>query len=565
MPRDSIFVSYSRLDKEICSQLVDHLQGILGDPPSVRIFADTSIETGEEWLDRLHQELDRALVVVFLVSRHFVSSKFVGTVEIPLAARAARRGAVKIACLYVRPSTVEHFRVPVEDPDRGDFEVRLTDYQGINDPRMPVMSKKGIHREALLVKPAEEIAGLARAQREKLGGADQPAQKSDRTESGDVAPDLPQPSVPEVEVVREEPAHAATIEPGTESDQPTTRGIQKLILALVERSPLVVGAPSALLVVYALIAGLAGWWPFASAVLSARWTEAIASIADRKACPMYKGLEIKPQQGLIPIGRDPVSKLWEFGHVQTRKVPERKEGKPILTRETGLVLVLLPGGAFRMGAERPNEENRLGSPNVDRYAKPDEGPVHEVTLSAFFISKYEVRQAEWQEVSASNPSRFRYDNVPVEGVSWNECREFCRQVGLSLPTEAQWEYACRAGMSGPYAGTENIDDMGWYEENSGGTTHPVGKMQPNHFGLHDMHGNVWEWCEDVYDRGFYARPEAAGPDPVCTSGSEDRVYRGGSWSGGASKGCRSAHRNENHPRTHRNANLGFRPARPLSR
>ena len=91
----------------------------------------------------------------------------------------------------------------------------------------------------------------------------------------------------------------------------------------------------------------------------------------------------------------------------------------------------------------------------------------------------------------SNPSSFKGTTRPVEQVSWHECKEFCEKLGLGLPSEAQWEYACRAGSSGPYAGSGDLDEMGWYDENSDSKTHPVGEKQPNHFGLYDMHGNVW--------------------------------------------------------------------------
>ncbi len=129
---------------------------------------------------------------------------------------------------------------------------------------------------------------------------------------------------------------------------------------------------------------------------------------------------------------------------------------------------------------------------------------------------------------------------------------------LSLPTEAQWEYACRAGTSGPFAGTGNLDDMGWYWENSGRRTHPVGEKQPNDFGLHDMHGSVWEWCEDWYQESLY-RESTGARDPLCeNSGSGWRVIRGGSYSNDA-RYCRSAKRFWEIP-SHDGLFLGFRAA-----
>jgi formylglycine-generating enzyme required for sulfatase activity len=235
--------------------------------------------------------------------------------------------------------------------------------------------------------------------------------------------------------------------------------------------------------------------------------------------------------------------------------------------ETGMVFVLLPGGTFLMGAQSEDP----GRAAYDPRAWPDEAPVREVTLAPFLIAKYEVTQGEWEAVMGSNPSWFQDDRVPagvdasrlpVESVSWDDIQTFEERTGLGLPTEAQWEYACRAGTQGAYSGTGDLDDMGWYSENSEARTHVGGEKLPNAFGLHDFHGNVWEWCEDVYDMEFYSRPEAAQPDPLSGSGSVIGVFRGGNWTRPAPT-CRSAHRLGDHPDARR-AYLGFRPIRLLN-
>ncbi len=222
--------------------------------------------------------------------------------------------------------------------------------------------------------------------------------------------------------------------------------------------------------------------------------------------------------------------------------------------ETGIIFVSLPGGTFLMGSPE-DEEGHQGH----------EGPVHEVTLSPFMIAKYEVTQRQWEAVMGvgSNPSVYKGDSQPVEAVSWDDCQEFCKKVGLFLPTEAQWEYACRAGTTSPYAGSGDLDDMGWYRDNSdtgnGFKTHPVGEKQANQFGIHDMHGNVFEWCEDVYDGTFYSK-DVPGFDPLSLAGSEARVERGGGWSGSA-RLSRSARRSGSPP-AWRSDRLGLRPAFP---
>ena len=226
------------------------------------------------------------------------------------------------------------------------------------------------------------------------------------------------------------------------------------------------------------------------------------------------------------------------------QVAERMAGKITLPGRATMEMVWCPPGTFTMGSDDGNRNER---------------PAHQVTLTkGFWMAKTEVTQAQWKSVMGNNPSDHKGDNLPVENVSWDDCQKFCKKTGLQLPTEAQWEYACRAGSTGKYAGTGNLDDMGWYDDNSGGQTHPVGTKQPNAWGLYDMHGNVWEWCADWH--GTY--PSGAVTDPKGASSGSLRVMRGGCWSYGAA-GCRSAYRLGSNPSGTGNY-LGFRPVRTLS-
>ena len=210
-----------------------------------------------------------------------------------------------------------------------------------------------------------------------------------------------------------------------------------------------------------------------------------------------------------------------------------------------LDLVLIRPGKFLMGSEKGFD---------------DEKPVHEVTISQpFYLGKYEVTQAQWEAVMGSNPSGFKGATLPVEQVSWEDCQEFIEKLNskgigtFRLPTEAEWEYACRAGTTGDHAG--NLDEMAWYCENSGSKTHPVGTKKANPWGLYDMHGNVWEWCQDWY--GTY--PTGAVRDPTGAAGGSYRVSRGGGW-GSIAGGCRSASRGGGSPSGRGNL-LGFRLVR----
>jgi formylglycine-generating enzyme required for sulfatase activity len=210
-----------------------------------------------------------------------------------------------------------------------------------------------------------------------------------------------------------------------------------------------------------------------------------------------------------------------------------------------------PAGSFKMGS--PESE-------VDR--SDDENQVSVTLSKSFWMAKTEVTQAQWRAVMGSDPSYFKGDDLPVEEVSWDDAQKFIKKVNdsgvipegwkVALPSEAQWEYACRADETGPYSGG-TIEQVAWYDGNSGSKTQPVGTKKPNAWGLYDMHGNVWEWCADWYDDSL-----SGGTDPTGPSLGVLRVYRGGSWDYDAA-GCRAADRYRFNP-VYRFDYLGFRPA-----
>ncbi|MCY2931224.1 MAG: formylglycine-generating enzyme family protein [Planctomycetota bacterium] len=214
-----------------------------------------------------------------------------------------------------------------------------------------------------------------------------------------------------------------------------------------------------------------------------------------------------------------------------------------LTLEVGkgvrMTLALIPAGQFTMGSPE-GEKNRQGN----------EGPQHEVTISKpFYVGICEVTQEQYQAVMGKNPSFFKGAKNPVENVTWDNAVEFCKKLSektgktVTLPTEAQWEYACRAGSKtafhyGDDADNAGLGDHAWYVENCKDTTHPVGGKKPNAWGLYDMHGNVWEWCSD-WESPSYAG--AGATDPQGPDRGVSRILRGGGWSL-AAKYCRSAER-----------------------
>jgi len=218
-------------------------------------------------------------------------------------------------------------------------------------------------------------------------------------------------------------------------------------------------------------------------------------------------------------------------------------------------LVLIPAGKFLMGS-LPTEKDR----------REDEGPQREVTISRpFYMGVYEVTQEQYEQIKGKNPSSIKGAKNPVDTVFWDEAVDFCKELSrktgkrVSLPTEAQWEYACRAGSKTRFCFGDADSGLGgyaWYSSNSASKTRPVGGKKPNAFGLFDMHGNVWEWCSDWYDSGYYANVRNV--DPAGPDSGAARILRGGCW-GGNPQLCRSASRFRHSP-DGRGYDFGFRVA-----
>ncbi|MBL8768660.1 MAG: SUMF1/EgtB/PvdO family nonheme iron enzyme [Planctomycetes bacterium] len=337
-----------------------------------------------------------------------------------------------------------------------------------------------------------------------------------------------------------------------------------------------------------------------------RWADATAAIARADgvvASVLYRDarIELTPQLGLVPIGMNPVTKLWEFYDLRsacdlgaqdpaTVAIPTHDAaGNPVGVADPGLVFVLLPGGAFDCGAIPADG----GDPDGDPRAADDEG-VRRVTLAPFFIARHEVTKGQWRRWTGNDPSFYRdgppYDGDPdpmgpthpVEQGPWPDADRTLRRAGLALPTEAQWEYAARAGTRSAWwsgrepsalAGVANVLDRraeaqfpGWGRQEGDFddgycSLSPVGTFRANAFGLHDVHGNVWEWCADAYSRSIGASRDgdglASGGDPTV------RVLRGGSFNDPASLArCSSRSSQDGSIRT---PAIGLRAVRALER
>jgi formylglycine-generating enzyme required for sulfatase activity len=289
-----------------------------------------------------------------------------------------------------------------------------------------------------------------------------------------------------------------------------------------------------------------------------------AEKAEREAKERMKEQE-RIQIAKEKVAKDAADKRLEQERIRIAKEKAAKEQERILslepiTNSIGMKLKLIPAGEFTMG---------------ERWTD-----AHQVTLTKpFYLGVYEVTQEEYQKVMGRNPSNFKHARNPVEGVSWEDAVEFCRNLTelteektlgrvYRLPTEAEWEYTCRAGTTTEWSfgdSESQLDDFAWYSRNSGLITHPVGLKKPNAWGMYDMHGNVVEWCSDWYSFRYDIDRRVTFFDPRGPVEGSDRVIRGGCWMSVAGL-CRSAFRDQASPqnRSFLHMEFGFRVALSFS-
>ena len=238
--------------------------------------------------------------------------------------------------------------------------------------------------------------------------------------------------------------------------------------------------------------------------------------------------------------------VWGAGCEQQQDLVATPE---IVTTDSGIEMVVIPAGSFDMGSTK---------------GMPDEQPVHTVHIRSFWMDRYEVTQDQFHKYELPDPSHFKGEKQPLEQVNWTDAALYCNDrsraeglepcydeetwacnfeaSGYRLPTEAEWEYACRAGTDTEYSfgnGSQGLQIHAWFADSEAGKTHPVGQKPPNPWGLFDMHGNVAEWCNDRYAEDYYASSPAENPRGPAEG--EERVLRGGAWNSSADS-CRSTYR-----------------------
>jgi formylglycine-generating enzyme required for sulfatase activity len=483
--RDQLFISYSHVDREWVERLQTMIRPLVRSH-GLRLWDDSQIQPGDKWREEIETALAAAKVALLLVSSDFLASEFVTNSELPQLLTAAEEEGLRILWVPVRPSLVR--RTPISA------------YQALGDPGRPLARMDPVEQEEALVEIALAIEqALAPHQNSPSAAAKTPGDSAGR------------------------PRQAATPKSGSS----VLPGADRQAVA-AERS---------------------------------------GAVQPEVAQPEMALTEVaSPSAASLQLQRFATSTCLlrqEGGRWSMERRPLQVEGyREELGEGVALTMVTIPAGSFLMGSSE-DEPERL----------EDEGPQHRVTLGAFFMAQTPITQAQWRAVAGwqkvgrdlkPDPSTFKGANRPVEQVSWLDALEFCRRLSnrtdqrYGLPSEAQWEYACRAGSTTPFHfGATLTPELANYNANhvygNGPTgtyreqTIDVASFPANGWGLHDMHGNVWEWCEDHWHDSYNFAPGDDQPWLIPVAADEEpRLLRGGSWLDGP-RNCRSAFRVHSQP------------------
>jgi formylglycine-generating enzyme required for sulfatase activity len=481
--RDQLFISYSHVDRECVERLQKMIRPLVRSH-GLRLWDDSQIQPGDKWREEIETALAAAKVALLLVSSDFLASEFVTNSELPQLLTAAEEEGLRILWVPLRPSLVT--------------VTPIYAYQGLGDPGRPLAGMDPVEQEEALVEIALAIEkALAPRQDSPSAAVNQKGNPAERPQKpaahGNGSTDLPGGDRQVVAAARSGGSHPEAAEP----------------------------AP----------------YTVFSAVTHASRLQRFAT----STCLLR-------QKG---------------GRWSMERRPLKVEGyQEELGEGVALTMLKIPAGSFLMGSPEDEPER------LER-----EGPQHEVTLGSFFMAQTPITQAQWREVAGwqklerdldPDPSNFKGANRPVEMVSWFDALEFCCRLSqrtgqrYGLPSEAQWEYACRAGSTTPFHfGATLTPELANYNANHvygngpKGTyreqTVEVASFAANGWGLHDMHGNVWEWCEDHWHDSYNFAPGDDQPWHIpAAADDEPRLLRGGSW-GDPPRVCRSAFRYLIHP------------------
>ena len=533
LQRHELFISYSRKDRAFLERFWTHLspqETLYG----LQSWDDSRIQPGDIWLDQIEQALARAQVALLLVSPDFLASDFIRRKVLPCLFEAAQNDGLKILWVPLLPCSWKRFR-------------QIEQYQAVI-PVNPTLAEMGeVERDRAMVGITDHIHDLfEQIQAERLAAEQEAAEAEALARQQDEARRIAEQKSNRqaVEMARLERLQAES-EARAEAERwkaeaQKSRADAERTRAAMER-------------------------------LAREKQEWQQQAILKKSQPTAQGEASKAKgPAIIQI---PTTAGWvvrEGNQWQPKEKPITVSGyQEQLAEDVAITMIQIPAGEFQMGSSELEADRRS-----------NEGPKHLVKLGSFFMGQTAVTQAQWQVVAGwpkhqlelkDKPSHFQGANRPVEQVSWQEAEEFCRRLSVrtgrdyTLPSEAQWEYACRAGTTTPFSfGETLIPDLANYDGNYTYASGPmgvyrqktteVGSFPANGWGLHDMHGNVWEWCLDSWHGTYKGAP----PDGSAwtTDGGANRLLRGGSWVIDPAA-CRSAYRGDFHP-DNRFDLIGFR-------
>ena len=573
--RKQLFISYSHCDETWLQLFKTHLR-LLETRYGLVIWDDTRIESGNQWMMEIEQALAEAKVALLLVTPDFLASEFIRRHELPPLFCAAKQEGLKLLWVHVTPSS-------------WDLHSELKDFQSILPPDITLEDMSEANRRRALVTITSTIS--------KIFAEGNPAPAQDSTTQPQADPPNEVEAQTTLPITRRQLLVAtapalAVIGSGLVKGSPIRMFLQQRLMGTDQEIPPPAGTafppiervnPPPTKKQEPPPAGKAS--PPIESVEPPPAQEEEPPPAGKTTPPVEPvepplTQEEEPSQVMSAL-REPAAEAiyttrgwlvrrgegWQLNS-EWIQVPGYSE---VLARGIALRMVKIPAGAFFMG-----------SPQLERERIGREGPQHLVRLNAFHLAQTPVTQAQWQEVASwpkvklelkMDPAWFKGFNRPIENVNWLEAMEFCHRLSqrfgraYTLPSEAQWEYACRAGTTTPFAFGEtintklaNFNGTSAYADGPSGEdrrqTTDVASFPANTWGLHDMHGNVWEWCLDLYYSDYHDSPADGSARERGWSLFQSRLLRGGSWNYRPSF-CRSAFRDYFDPAI-RNHDMGFR-------
>ena len=532
LQRHELFISYSQKDRAFLERFWTHLSP-LETQYGLQRWDDSRIQPGDIWLDEIERALARAQVALLLVSPDFLASDFIRRQELPCLFDAAQNDGLKILWVPLLPCSWKRFR-------------QIEQYQAVIPVNKTLAEMGEVERDRALVAITDHIHDLFEQLQEERLAAQQAAeaealarQQEDEHRIAELEANRQAVETARLEQLKAESEARAEAE-RWKAEAQKSRADAERTRAEMER----------------LAREKREWQQQATLKTPQPIAQSEASEAKGPAL-----IQIPTTVGWV---------VREGNQWQKKQKPITVSGyHKKLAEKIGITMIQIPAGEFQMG-----------SPEQEAGRDSCEGPQHKVKLRSFFLGQTPVTQAQWKVVAGwpkqqlklkGQPSRFQGANRPVEQVSWEEAVEFCRRLSVrtgrdyTLPSEVQWEYACRAGTTTAFSFGETLTpELANYDANNTYASGPkgvyrhqtteVGSFFANGWGLHDMHGNVWEWCLDPWHGSYEGAP--ADGSVWTAGGGASKLLRGGSWYINP-RNCRSACRSDNRP-DGSNSGIGFR-------